>query len=276
MTRRLFQITSLAGAAILLHAQNPPERDPREIVRRSVAADETSERIRRNYTYRVTNRLSELNSSGTITSSQTKTEEVLYIAGVPYVHLLEKDGKPLPADEARKEQQKLDREVRKASELTEPQRRRRLDDAIAKSSKQREQLRYIPDAFTFTLERELPLNGRLTWQLHAKPRPDYRGQWAFLFHNLEGTLWIDKADYAWVKVDATTLDTISIGLFLMRLAKGSHMIFENMKVNDEVWVRKHVSLFASARIGLLKKLNADQELLFSGYRKFQSDSRIVE
>ncbi len=46
-------------------------------------------------------------------------------------------------------------------------------------------------------------------------------------------------------------------------------------MNDELWAAKHISLKASARLALLKRLDAEQELTFSDYRKFQSDSRIV-
>ena len=48
-----------------------------------------------------------------------------------------------------------------------------------------------------------------------------------------------------------------------------------MRLNDELWVPREISLRASARLALLKKVNVDQEVTFSDYRKFQSDSRIV-
>ena len=46
-------------------------------------------------------------------------------------------------------------------------------------------------------------------------------------------------------------------------------------MNDEVWATKRISLKASARVALMKRLDAEQELTFSDYRKFQTDSRIV-
>jgi hypothetical protein len=48
-----------------------------------------------------------------------------------------------------------------------------------------------------------------------------------------------------------------------------------MRVNNELWVPKTVSLKASARLALLKRVNVRQTVTFSDYRKFQSDSRIV-
>jgi len=48
-----------------------------------------------------------------------------------------------------------------------------------------------------------------------------------------------------------------------------------MRVNDELWVPKEVSLKASARLALLKKVDIEQESTFSEYRKFRTDSRVV-
>ena len=46
-------------------------------------------------------------------------------------------------------------------------------------------------------------------------------------------------------------------------------------MNGEVWAPKHIQVKASARFGLVKKVNEEQELTFSDYRKFQTDSRIL-
>jgi hypothetical protein len=40
-------------------------------------------------------------------------------------------------------------------------------------------------------------------------------------------------------------------------------------------VPKDVSLKASARVALMKRVNVEQQVTFSEYRKFQTDSRVV-
>ena len=52
--------------------------------------------------------------------------------------------------------------------------------------------------------------------------------------NVRATLWIDKADLNWVRVDAEVIDDITWGWFVFRLAKGSHLSMEQVRVNDEV------------------------------------------
>jgi hypothetical protein len=46
-------------------------------------------------------------------------------------------------------------------------------------------------------------------------------------------------------------------------------------VNDEVWLPKRLAANVTARIGLVKRLEVDREVVFSEYRKFQVDSHIT-
>jgi hypothetical protein len=64
-------------------------------------------------------------------------------------------------------------------------------------------------------------------------------------------------------------------VFLARVAKGSHMVLEQTRVNDEVWLPKRLVVNVTARIGLVKRLDVDREVVFSEYRKFQVDSHIT-
>jgi hypothetical protein len=71
------------------------------------------------------------------------------------------------------------------------------------------------------------------------------------------------------------VDTISVGLFLVRLAKGSRAAFEQTRVNDEVWLPRRLQVFASARLGLLKVLHIEHEVVYSKCREFQTGSFII-
>ena len=46
------------------------------------------------------------------------------------------------------------------------------------------------------------------------------------------------------------------------------------EVNDEAWLPKRVYARAMVRLALLKKLEADGEMTFSQYQKFQADFQI--
>jgi hypothetical protein len=53
------------------------------------------------------------------------------------------------------------------------------------------------------------------------------------------------------------------------------MIIEQERVNQEVWLNKRVTIRASARLALVKSLHEELIITFSGYRKFQVDSRVL-
>jgi hypothetical protein len=86
--------------------------------------------------------------------------------------------------------------------------------------------------------------------------------------------WIDKADAQWAKLDIECIDTVSVGLFLARIHKGSRIVIEQTRVNDEVWLPLHVSLKVDARIALLKEFDEEQDLTFRDYKKFRAKTKI--
>lgn len=267
-------VALLAFGACVCFAQ-----DARSLVARAVAADDHSYRLALDYTYKVHDEIREFDAAGAVKSDHSTLDEVMYIGGKRYFHPLEKDGKPLLAKDAAKEQARLDRAAAEAGKLSEAEHQKRIEDEEHAIAKRRAQFKDIPDAFDYKLAGEQVIAGRGAWEITAKPRADYHGELAHILRNLEGTLWIDKQDYNWVKFEADVLKPFSLGWFLARVADGTHLSYELMPVGtpgkDEFWVPKSMSLKASARLALLKKVRVDQEVTFSGYRKFQTDARIV-
>ncbi len=267
----------MSRSTLILIATLPllAQMDPREIVRRSVQVDDRNAKLARDYTYTVHNVVREMDGNGAVKSTHTTSREVIYIGGKQHRRLLEKDGKPLSPDEERKEHANIDKAIAESQKLSPEERQRRIEDQERRRAKGREALLDIPDAFDFTLLREESLGGRAAFVLRAEPRSDYQGKHRDFLSKVHGTLWIDKADYHWVKAEAETLGTISFGMFIARLAPGSHLEFEQTRVNGEIWLPKRGTVKASARLALVKKLNLEQETEFSNYRKFQTDSKIV-
>ena len=53
-----------------------------------------------------------------------------------------------------------------------------------------------------------------------------------MFSRLEGTFWVDKQDLAWIKVQGQVVLPFSMGLFLVRLLRGSEIKIEQTRVDD--------------------------------------------
>ncbi len=64
-------------------------------------------------------------------------------------------------------------------------------------------------------------------------------------------------------------------MFLARLHKGTRIVVETTRVNDEVWLPKHVAAHVDVRLALLKNYNEDVEQTFRDYKKFRTDTKIT-
>lgn len=257
---------------LILHGQ-----DPLEIIRRASELDRRNTETARNYTYLQRQEERNLDSSGRLKKTESTTIDVTLLEGSPYHRVVARNDKPLSAKEQHEEEVKLQRSITERRRETSEQHDRRVADWEHKQQKQREPVKELPEAFTFSMAGEETLNGGETWMIDATPRPGYRpkSQATSFFPKMKFRIWIAKADYQWVKLDMETLDTISFGGFLIRMAKGSHLTAENTRINNEVWLPKRWVLKGSVRIALVKVMRGELIFSFSDYKKFQADSRLV-
>jgi hypothetical protein len=135
----------------------------------------------------------------------------------------------------------------------------------------------VPEAFDFNLLRVETVDGLPVWVIAARPRAEYRpaNRQSSLLKHFRGTLWIDQKDYQWVKVEAETVDRVSFGWVVARLEPGTRLTFTQTRVNDQVWLPAHAFSKVDARIALFKRYNAEIDVTWAKYRKFQTDSRIL-
>jgi hypothetical protein len=218
-----------------------------------------------------------LDSSGKVKSTSSKTRDILYIRGERYTRLLERDGKALSAEEQKKEEEKLRKRTAERQAESEAEYNKRIAARETNRQKQREFLNEIPEAFDFKLVGEDQIDGRAVWIIEANPRPGYkpRASKAQIFQKFRGKLWIDKLDYEWVKAECESIDTVSFGFFLARLGKGARLTFEQVRLNDEVWLPKRMHIRYDARLALLKHQVGELEQTMYNFKKFQTDSRIL-
>ena len=244
-----------------------------DIVRRSVERDAVNFQRFRNYTFQESTLETRYDRRGGVRSAKRETVEILMLAGRPYTRLIARDGTPLAAKEERKEQEKLDKEL--AKRLKDPA--KQLAEFEKERAGDRRFFQEIPDAFDLTLLGEEKIDGLAVWKIRAEPRSGYkpREKRANVFQKVRATLWIDQAEYQWVKADVEVIETISWGLFVLRIPPGATVSFSQTRVNDEVWLPRAARIRADARLGLLKTFRVGFEAAYSNYRKFQSESQVV-
>ncbi len=78
-----------------------------------------------------------------------------------------------------------------------------------------------------------------------------------------------------MKVEMDVIDSIWLGLSLVRVTKGTHATFEQTRVKDEAWLARRVKSSGSARLRLLKVLHVEHDVDYSQSRESQTCSPII-
>ncbi len=254
-----------------------PAEQIRALLQRAEEKDLENDKRLRDYTYIEREERHYLDSHGAVKKIESRTSDILEIYGEPVERLTAKDDKPLSAEEAKKEEDKIQKIIDKRKNESEGDRRKRLAKEEKDREEDREFVLEVADAFNFRLVGSEVFDGRDTWVLEGEPRPGYepKNREAKILSKFEGRVWIDKADTQWVKLDITAIDTISVGWVIARIHKGMHVVVELTRVKDEVWLPKHVQFHFDARVALFKSYDEDVELLYRDYKKFRTDTKIT-
>jgi hypothetical protein len=254
-----------------------PPGQIRALLQKAEEKDLENNKRQRDYTYVERQEEHKLDGNGNIKKTEVRTSEILEIYGEGVERLIAKDDEPLSAEEAKKEDDKIQKIIDKRKRESEEDRRKRLEKEEKAREEDRKFVLEVADAFNFRLVGSEVLDGRDTWVLEGEPRPGYepRQRGAKILSKFKGRVWIDRADAQWVKLDLTAIDTISFGVVLARVHKGTHVVVELTRVNDEVWLPKHVQFRLDARVALLKNDREDIEQTFRDYKKFRTETKIT-
>jgi hypothetical protein len=263
----VFLVMVAASTALFAQSSGPDKTqndasalDARQIVSLSIAATERSWQARDHYTYMERDENLRLDSLGQVKSENVDVTRMALINGARFEQLMEHNGQHPTAKEQRKSNEDLD----KLKHETPAEQAARL----RKDQENRSFLHDILEAFDFQLIGEEVVGGRPAYVLRATPHAGYhaRGKFGKMFSKVEGKLWVDKQDFGWTKVDGEVTQSFSMGIFVARVLRGSHIILEQTCVGDAVWVPKRLEMRASAKILFLKSLDIDRILTYSDYR----------
>lgn len=270
-----FILAALALQAIPAPAQTEP--DVLVIVRKSLERDWSNYSRARDYTYVQRAETRKLDGKGAVTGVESKTWDVIMIGERPYRKLIAEDDKPLDEKQTRKAAAEFEKAIRKNHGLSEGEIRKRAERQRKDEEESRRFLREIPEAFDFEIVRRDLLDGMPVWVIRAEPKPGYRPRLkdARILTKFRGVIWIDEREHQWVKVEAEVIDTVSFGLVLARLGKGTALTFMQSRVNDEVWLPSAATTRINARLALLKTYRAEVDVRWRDYRKFRTESRVV-
>jgi hypothetical protein len=164
--------------------------------------------------------------------------------------LIERDGQPVRNASVEKtdlrEQQRTEKRPRKSG----------LDDSVA--------------MLDFAVARRETMKGRSTIVVNFTPKPNARpetseGRIAKLF---KGSVWIDEAQHEVVRIEATAIDDITVGMGLVaRLNEGTTATVTREQIDGNIWLPTSIRFVGQGRALLFRRLNIDQRIEWFDYRK---------
>jgi hypothetical protein len=146
------------------------------------------------------------------------------------------DGKPADAAAYRAELEKLERALAWAAEDGRAQ--RDAYEKIAKKQKERAELiDATRSAFLYTFIAPEPRAGRMLVKYRMEPNPAYKptSRATSIFAKVRGYVWIDEIAGQLARVEVEVTDDISVGGFLAKVYKGSHLMQERYEMVPGLW-----------------------------------------
>ena len=240
------------------HAQN----DVGTIIRKSVEANNRDWDADPQFDYTETDK----------DAQGTKTYQVTNILGTPYQRLVKINGKPLPAEQQAEEESKLKKALADRQAESPQKRAERINKFKAERKRDHTMLAQLTKAFNFQLQGEQRIDGHQVCVLKATPRKGYQppNRDSRVLTGMDGTLWIDKATFQWVKVEAHVIHPVSIEGVLAKVEPGTQFNLEKMPVEENIWLTKHYAMTASAKVLAVLPHHSQEDDTYSNYHRRQA------
>jgi hypothetical protein len=228
------------------------------------------------YAYTKTETDLETDGQGRIKEKAVRIYEVFSVDGRPVEKLVARDGLSLSPDEARREDErvgKVAREHRRKAAAGGKERRggpRKTDDDDDDVT-----VSDLLRVCRFVNPRREPFRGQEALAYDFEPRPGAaaRGRVESWLRRLRGSVWIDEDARRILRLEARVSDVLKVagGLFLS-VRPGSSIVFEQKRVEGEVWLPSYAEVNLSARFLLLKRYRIHQTQRFSDYKRFEVET----
>jgi hypothetical protein len=234
------------------------------------------EKMRRDYTYHVRTEEQDLDGKGDVKKTKVTDSESVSTDDVRVDRVVARDGKALTPDEAKKESDRVDKEVAKGKE-----RRAKLEGKGAATDSRGDQvltLSRILQLGAFSNERRVEMDGRpvIVVDYAGDPKAKTENRFETVFRDLVGTVWIDEKDRELVQVQGHFLNDFKIGGGLIAdVRKGTSFSGKWAKVNGEVWLPVEYSGEGKARLLLFVGFSGRMRLVTSDYKKFRASATMV-
>jgi hypothetical protein len=221
------------------HAKKPPPPPPakveplpdaRQLIDRAVASEKATYEARENYLCLLHSQQDDLDSHGNVKKKNSEELEEFFVNGHQIDRTLAKDGQPLSASDAHKEEERVDKDVKKYSD---PSQKQKLE------SEEQKRVESVLRMMQFQNERRETVNGRptilfdISGNMAAQPTDlDDR-----FVQAMQGTLQLDEASGQLVDLNIHSVKDVKIaGGLIANLHAGFQLHLHQHLHPDGVWL----------------------------------------
>jgi hypothetical protein len=235
------------------------------------------DKIKENYTGTRTEEETEFESDGKVKKRETTEHTFFYLNGEEISTLVKKDGKPLTAEEEKKENERTQKRIEELQ--------KREAKKEAKDEKAREQgksgevdepgIELFLRACQFVNPRRERFRGQDVLVFDFEPNPEFKPHKLAekVVQKLAGVVWIDEKAHDVARLEAYFIGDMKFaGGLLANLQKGTSFVMEQAYVNNEVWLPTYEEAHVGVRVLLVKGIKVNEVTRYSDYKKFNVET----
>lgn len=249
-----------------------PLPDIAPLLRDVEANQKAIDKIVDDYTYHEQDTEFVIDKKGHKIEKSRKTYEVYHLGRHEVQKLIRKDGKPLSPSAQTKEDQRAEKAVK------DYQKRQAQRASGQRKPRKNEDHPGISDFLRvdqFTNPRRERYRGQDLIVFDFGPKPGYkpRNTAERFIQGLVGAAWVDEKARDVARLEAHTTKSWKFGGGLVvSLRPGAHFVFEQQRVNGEVWLPSYTEIYVAAKFLLFAGINANFISRFSDYQKFRVET----
>ena len=241
-----------------------PIPDVPTLLRSVEANQEALDRAREEYTFRQQQQLTFYDKHGKVRRTEQRVSNVFFVHGEPIETLTSKDGKPLSANDLKKEQDRATKEAVKYA--AQPYGQRDKDEVSVSR---------LLAIIRFTNPRRIMEGGRsvIAVDFTGDPHAKTHGRNEDAVKKVRGTVWIDESAREVTRMHATFDEPMRIGFGLFATVDaGSHFSFEQALIHNEAWLPTSIDAHFDGKAALFVGFHVELSIRFDQYRKFSASA----
>jgi hypothetical protein len=221
-------IFMLAAVSAMGQSSQLPLPDVPTLMKQVEEHQHKMDEVRENYTYREIVVTHQLDKNGSIKKTESEENNVFFVNGHEIQRKVKKDGKELSGGDQKKEQERVEKDVEKASKTPPGQSMDKDEVSVSR----------LLQIMKVSNPRREEVDGRnmIAFDFVGDPHAKTHGMAENASKKISGTLWVDEKDREVRRMNARFDDNFHLGFGLFSVGKGSTFTFDQKLVNNELWL----------------------------------------